>query len=508
MKKTFLTQFICFFLILLSCLTIGFGSWLETNALLHSSSPTTSQHLSIFKVTMVNGSDIAYLTFGLWRYCVFNVSINTNKCSYIKMNFDIGNIFSTDAIHVFNNKLIDAFTAMNHSLTTNNDQLPPLSSVSYVRLIPLLITTIIAVVSLGISLYLLPGNRKKSVQRRGLLWFISALSLINASLVSITFGVTFHQYSTDIRNACSLILSKNGYICQSYTPSVEITLLGLAIGLFTISAIYCMMVSCDNQSTGSCRTQFTTNSNFSFYASEEDHHQTTPTIDINETQSTEEMVWNNNKERLSLHPPPPFINNQRVGCRSTTDNSPLKVNDVGDSNADINCVQHQNNSSLLSTDIKLTSSIEDVLLPPTLPFANHGGRSTYNHNNSRPLSHGSGNTFGAFSGDPNSPSADDASQSSSYIDHQRSDSSNSQIMYATHGTQSNHTLGTFQLTKPNSQSYCYYNSSFEGGENLTENETGSNQSVNIPEKSSSHATKSSSSSDILFKRINNYLRTK
>lgn len=393
---------------------------------------------------------------------------------------------------------------MNHSLKTNYGQLSPLPSLSYVRLIPLLIATILAVVSLGISLYLLPGNLKKTVQRRGLLWLISALSLTSAGLVSIAFGVTFHRYATNIKTACNLILSKQDYVCQSYTPSDEVTLLGLAIALFTISAIYCIIVSFDNRLTGSCKTQFTTNSNFSFYASEEHHRQTTPTIDIDETQSNEEMVWNNNKERLSLRPPPPFINNQRVGCRSTTNHSRLKVNDVKDSNSDFNSVQPQCTSSLSSTDMKCTSSTEDVLLPPTLPFANHSGRSTYNHNNSRPLSGGSGNTFGAFSNDSNSPSADDESQSSSYIDHQKSDSNISQPMYATHGTQSNHTLGTFQLTKLNSQTYSFYNNSSTDSEELAK--TGSDQSANIPEQSSSRGAKPLSNSDILFKRINNYLR--
>lgn len=85
MKKPFLTQCIVLFLILSSCLILSIGSWLETN-----SSTKTSQHLSLFKVTMVNGSEMIYLTFGLWKYCLFNVSSNLNTCSYNKMNFDIG----------------------------------------------------------------------------------------------------------------------------------------------------------------------------------------------------------------------------------------------------------------------------------------------------------------------------------------------------------------------------------------------------------------------------------
>ncbi|KAI8053597.1 hypothetical protein BDF21DRAFT_431507 [Thamnidium elegans] len=498
MKKTsFWIQFICFLLILLSCLTIGFGSWLETNDLFYLSSPIISQRFSIFKIAMVADTKTLYLSIGLWRYCVSDTFNNINECSSIKMNFDI-----------------DAFTLMDSIIYTNLSRLPALTSVSYVRLIPLLISSFIGVVSACISLYLLPGNRKKSVQRKGLLWFASVLCLTSAGLVSATFGVTYYQYSRNIRNACYLVLSKhdinNTFICQSYTPSLEIILLGLAIGFFIISSIYCMFISSQNQLLAdSCKTHNTNMSNFSFYVSEEDYHRppVTSTIDIEEKQSADETVWNN-KERLSLRPPPPFINNvKKVGCRSTTD-APLKVhhqvgcNNKPDSVTDINYVQPD-------TDIKFTSSsTEDVLLPPTLPFANNN-RSSYN---SRPLSHGSGNTFGAFSNGPSSPSADDASQasSSSYIDHQRSDSGTTyNPLYTTQGTQSNHTLGTFRH-KPSSHAYLYYNSSFEDEDtrsfhnNSSENNTDTNNSSTVSNQSS--IIPEQSSSNVLSKRIHDYLQ--
>lgn len=87
-KYPFLIQIICFFLILLSCLSIGFGSWLETNNLFYLSSPTISQGLSIFKITMATNNTI--ISIGLWRYCIFDTTNNSNICSSIKMNFDIG----------------------------------------------------------------------------------------------------------------------------------------------------------------------------------------------------------------------------------------------------------------------------------------------------------------------------------------------------------------------------------------------------------------------------------
>lgn len=94
MEKTFLIQFVCFVIIAFACLSLGFGSFLETNDLLYSSSPSISQSLSIFKVTMVSSAATknpdAYLTFGLWRYCISNDNSSTSICSPIKMNFEIG----------------------------------------------------------------------------------------------------------------------------------------------------------------------------------------------------------------------------------------------------------------------------------------------------------------------------------------------------------------------------------------------------------------------------------
>jgi hypothetical protein len=575
-KSTSWIQLVCFFIIAFACLSIGFGSWLETNDLIYSSSSSVNRYLSVFKVTMVSPASTAYLTFGLWRYCVSNDITSTSRCSPIRMNFDIGTyiniVYYSECKTNRKTTIIDAFTIMNNTL--NNDQLLPslLKPISYIRLIPLLISTFLAVISVGIASFLLPSNQKKSVQRKALLWMTSMLCFLSAALTSVTFGVTFYQYSTNIKYACLLMkqqhdnnnINNDNYICSSYTPSVEIILLGLAIGLFIISSIYCIIIS-SNQFLivgSSCKTQYTNNSSYSFYASDgggEDNYvnQTIQEDNINEKapqEQDDEMVWNTNtnKERLSLRPPPPF--NQKAGCRSTitTDNissqaalkrsqSNKTVTNKNYSRAASNSVvvtpQPNISSSLATTGITATADFNnkftssqlslgsDVLLPPTLPFATHsnGGRPSSSAYSSRPLSHGSDNTFGAFyNSDTNySPSADDASvASSSYMDyrHQRSDSNtshatnNNHFMYASGGTQSNHTLGPFTSFNNN-------NSSFEGDKieryptnssAATENTmtaTGSS-SINIPQHSniSDSSTSSNSHHDDLYKRINNYLQ--
>ncbi|CAO3610988.1 unnamed protein product [Mucor hiemalis] len=546
-KKMIFVQAMCLCVILLSCLSIGMGSWLETNNLLYLSSPSVSHQLSTFKIDLVqkaNASSKAYLSFGLWRYCLYDITNDFYKCSSIKLNLDI-----------------DTYTTMNILIDgLNKQQLPTPSSVSYVRIVPLIIANFIGVVAFCIALFLLPGDNKKLVQRKGLLLLNGILCFICSSLTAVSFGATFYKYSSDIKEVCSLL--KSDYICQSYTPGVEIILLGLAVGLFCISSMYCILfaLSLNTRLSGSCKTQYTNNSSRSYfpYAEEimenqsytdmsEKQNNITPTLDESAT------VWNINKERLSLRPPPP----QQQRCRSSSDNnnSPLKVHEraanIIDSNADPLSVKPPlvTTSSSLATstltastkDIKFTSSTslnEDVLRPPVLPFANSNGRSTY-HKNNRPLSYDSSNTFGAFcNSGPNSPSGDDASLNSvsSYMDHhsnyQRSGSvtshsNNSHLMYATSatgGAQSNHTLGTFPLhnamTRAGSESYVLYNSSFDEEEenvpsiptsiknvstnSLTDDTASNDNSTNIPNQSSSSKPKKAE----LHKRINDYLSKK
>ena len=93
LSKSIFIQATSLVLIALSCLAIGFGSWLETNNLLYSSSPSISRQLSVFKLDLVsraNQANAIYLSFGLWRYCALNTVNNLNACSPIQMNFGIG----------------------------------------------------------------------------------------------------------------------------------------------------------------------------------------------------------------------------------------------------------------------------------------------------------------------------------------------------------------------------------------------------------------------------------
>lgn len=449
----------------------------------------------------------------------------------------------------------------------SKQQLPTTTSVSYVRVVPLILANAIGVVSFCIALFLLPGDNKKLMQRKALLLLNGILCFISASLTAVSFGVTFYHYSSDINEMCTLL--KSDYICQSYTPGVEIILLGIAVGLFCISSLYCILfaLSLDTQLSGSCKTQHTNNSSRSYFPYTEDILENQSSSDMSEKQRNKTpttldesaTVWNINKERLSLRPPPPQQQRHRSSSdhnNNNSNNSPLKVHEraanINDLNADPLSVKPplvaRTSSSLATTtlmastkDIKFTSSTslnEDVLRPPVLPFASRSTGHRSNHN--RPLSYDSANTFGAFySSGPNSPSGDDCSlnSASSYMDHhhhtyQRSGSvashnTNSHLMYATGatgGAQSNHTLGTFPLhntmTKAGSENYVLYNSSFDEEEekfpsvpasmkNVSTNSLTDDAASNdhhpthIPSQNNSKPKQ-----DELHKRINDYLLKK
>ena len=356
---------------------------------------------------------------------------------------------------------LDAQTAF-HNIQLN--RLPTLGSTSYVRLIPLLLATVFGVISFGISLFLMPRNNKKCLQRRALLWLESFFCFISAALTCISFALTFHEYSNDIKNVCSLLSAD--YICSSYTPGLEIILLGLSVGLFTFSSVYCVIMAISLGAQLSVRsTLHTNNSHFSLYNVGSINHEATREKQTEDSVTIEESVWNNDGQRLSLHPPP---SKRQSRCRSSSVNhSALK--------------QDENHKFVQPTLVampvvgKNTSSAgqEDVLLPPTLPFAPRTNKSKQ----ARPLSYDSANTFGALQSGPNSPTASMNSAATSYLEHPIRDSTTHHAIYATGGgsTQSNHTLGTFNLHESRttgSEHYTSHNSSFEHDPNI------SNQSLN------------------------------
>jgi hypothetical protein len=406
-----------------------------------------------------------------------------------------------------------------------SNQLPALSASSYVRLVPLLIATLVAVISLGICSFLLPGNSKKTLQRRALFRLISALTSIGAILVSITFGITFYRYNTNIKYACSLLLLQHQtsqYICSSYTPGMGIILLAISIGLFIISSIYCIICSISPLSKTSKLQHTNTGSNFSIYT---DSNQEQAAV-VNEKQILPPTMYDYNEtpQRMSLRPPPPQ-NQKKSKCKSI-----VAADKVPSSGSDISNTEGRVPSMGLTPTITNSSEYlvdEDVLLPPNLPFASRQNRARGSSTQNRPLSYGSNNTFGALGGtgsQPNSPSADEtASQASSYMDlhHARLYRNDSNIsagtqaptstntIYSTPGTMSNHTLGATLYTNSKSSGY-YVNSSFSGDEddktqsnNPRPRQFGSASSSMhsnfIPDRTSSGVD------SLLYKRIEDYL---
>ncbi|CAO3639506.1 unnamed protein product [Mucor fragilis] len=509
---------LCFLVILLGCILIGLASWLETNSLFYTSSASVNHHFSLFKIFFTNKSHVtSTITFGLWRYCIS--STNSYACSPVQMNFDI------DALAVM--KIADQLSSSNY-----DQKLPILTRTSYARLIPLLMASLLAVIALGITAFLLPGNMKKTLQRRALFWLTSLLCFLCAALTSIAFGITYHAYTTNITAACSSLDTE--YICSSYTLNTEIILLAISIGVFMISTMYSIICSASQLSHNSkLQHQQNMSSSYSVYA-DSDSPNETPSIydekqDMSDTNSHQQQL-----QRASLRPPPP--NQQRAKSRSPEvlhnklPAKPLATDLSADGVVPFPSAQHEN-ATMGTTDIGSTSfdpMVLDsaVLRPPTLPFASRAN----NQGKGRPSSYGSNNTFGALganSSGPNSPAADDASsQVSSYMDyHHRTNSASSMTNAATtnmvyasgSGTPSNHTLGgSFQLNSLTKQSsshhnYYYYNSSEDDSLHHSKRhlESSSNSSFHSGSHPNTHHRSDTLSAqhldNTLFQRIDDYL---
>ncbi|RCH96858.1 hypothetical protein CU097_013593 [Rhizopus azygosporus] len=322
------------------------------------------------------------------------------------------------------------------------------SSITYVRFIPLLLASFLAVVAITISLYLLPNNPKNLVQQRALFRIISIISLITALVVSAPYGITVQSYSVNVRHACSLI---EDYTCSNVSCQAETALLGISIGLFVLAAICSLMCACQLKQT---RDYTLSEANrVSYYSNQEqpidekqqpidaekalrkDNHIIPPSLLADDT------IWNTeNKAKNSLRPPPAF-NSTHIGTAKTR-----------------SIVQPTYYSSESSFSIHDTT-----LLPPNLPFAGK-----------RPLSDGSDNTFGAIDRNSDVLADDCPSRSSSCTDHRpdlRRGSSNNTFMYASGSqTQSNHTLGTFNL-RQNSSQYSSQDSSTDDFQSISQSGT-------------------------------------
>lgn len=121
-----------------------------------------------------------------------------------------------------------------------NTTLTPSTITTYSRFIPLILSTLLAVSSLGISTFLLHHNKKKILQRRALFFVISIKTFLCAVLASVSFGITYRRYISTVESTCLL---DNDYICTDYKLNTQAILLGLSIGLFTVSSVHSVICS-------------------------------------------------------------------------------------------------------------------------------------------------------------------------------------------------------------------------------------------------------------------------
>lgn len=184
------------------------------------------------------------------------------------------------------------------SLFHNNDNLLYTTTATYSRCIPLILTTLLAVISFGTSISLLHYNKKKSLQRRAVFFVISIESLLCSILVSISFGITYRHYISSIRSACSL--STTSYICTDYELNTEAILLGLSIGLFVVNSVICSFFSLKK------RTEQHPDPGLSSSSAFESPFEATacPEV-INEKPITNHHEDETSLQRASLRPPPP-----------------------------------------------------------------------------------------------------------------------------------------------------------------------------------------------------------
>ncbi|KAI8080250.1 uncharacterized protein B0P05DRAFT_540551 [Gilbertella persicaria] len=446
MYSNWFISLLCLFIVFLSCLSIGFGSWFETNNLISSSSATISELFSFLKLSLHSSeaNHAIQLTFGLWKYCIIDHINHTHVCSPTRMNFHID---TKSIIHYLNN---------NH---LNN--VPALSATSYVRVISLLFATLGAVLSIA-------RKKKRDLQRKAILKFISLQSLISATLTATALGVTLRDYTTDIQSACMGL--ENGYICSSYTPSFEIILIGISIGLFVVCTAFGIICSqLSPPPVIDTYAHYSENQSIHDTSSIQVINENVPDSDSHDMEKLEldySSPSSSSNQRASLRPPP-----QRQRSVRTNDKRTSVVENKVYSDAD------ETHHDAVPNDFYSSFGQENIL-----------------------------SYLWAFQG--NYVAADDSSQSS--YNH-RTDSIGSQL-YAVGAleAQSNHTLGgsmCLNNTKRNSSSIGYYNtnnnSSFSGDEEDITTQAGTSNNIPTP-LTSDYLTQN----DTLYKRIDDYLRLK
>jgi hypothetical protein len=66
------------------------GSWLETNDLFYATSAGQSMAITRLLLRKSLNNEYKVLTFGLWRYCLWDSDSESGFCSPVSMKFDPG----------------------------------------------------------------------------------------------------------------------------------------------------------------------------------------------------------------------------------------------------------------------------------------------------------------------------------------------------------------------------------------------------------------------------------
>ncbi|KAI8985196.1 hypothetical protein BDB01DRAFT_850241 [Pilobolus umbonatus] len=443
MNTYFILSCVGLIILVVAGLSLGIGSWLELNG-----------QLSFITLTLIDKySERISVSIGLWRYSIYDHASDIHLDSTSTYNFNA-----------------DLSSILYHTLS-NTAQLSNTSTTrSYIRVVPLMISTVLAaILVIHMAYIVITTYRKDSLVRitQGLLVVTSILSLINVCLISTSLGITWNRYTSNIESSCNLLNStlnpdndENYYLCAGYTGNNEIVLLGTAVGFFSISILYSLLLL--KKSRYYLSRLFLENEETEISQPPLLHK---PASDLHrvaeeKTRLAEitQQLRGENDNPVALSPPPLSSGSIR---RNGSQRREMKAPSSPESDGLVSMThQHpiitenrvyrrqettafrgltpSDEKAFFSSQSSLPMD-ENILLPPKLPFVS---RTPETSSIGRPLSHGSDNTFGAeltHSGSHHTHSnvyGDD-----DLYDNQRSRSSISNIMLDSNQLQSHHTLG-------------------------------------------------------------------
>ncbi|KAI9286662.1 hypothetical protein BC943DRAFT_321140 [Umbelopsis sp. AD052] len=203
--------------LMLLCATIFIllSLWLETGG--HYDSPSSfANEIAMYTVKINSHMNLSdshaavpdTVSFGLWKHC-FGY-IDSFRC------LDQNLLYALDA-----NKTL--FAAIGNSTSKLTDAT---TSGSYANVVIALLTSIVTGITFCFSLW---ASQQISVK---FIYICAAMNLVSLTLVTLIFGWTFHEYSTQISQACYDIGSDN---CIGYSIRLEI--------VFMIVAMVCAAIS-------------------------------------------------------------------------------------------------------------------------------------------------------------------------------------------------------------------------------------------------------------------------